>query len=134
MDDVRTKTVKVGGRTFELAFSVAALIDFKENIPDFDYYNFDKIRENISNPKGLIDVLYILAKWGCLLRDKELDVSKEWLMIHIPASPQRLVSIQVAILEALSEAMAMEAEEDEDNGREVDVALEEIQKKSEKTD
>lgn len=131
MDDVRTQPVKIGGRTFELAYSVGAMIDFKKIVPDLDT---EKMATAISTPEGMIDVLYILAKYGALLKGETLDVSKEWFMVHIPANAKKCIGIQVAIMNAMTNAMAMETEEDEEDDREVDVALQEIQKKSAITD
>lgn len=123
--------IKLGKREFPLAFTLKTMIRMQDNIPDFD---FNKLDEIVRKPKGLMDVMYELAVSGAALRDQTLDVSKDWMAERIPANQARLVQIQVAVVDALSDGMRMESEEEEDADREVDVVLEDIKKKDGKTD
>lgn len=129
--DISTRTVKIGGRTFDLAFTVASMIDIRKLDPDFD---FGKVDEIVSTPEGMVHALYVLAKSGAMLKNETLDVDEDWFSVHIPANVRKFVSIQIAIMETMADAMMMEAEEDDERSHEVDVVLQEIQKKREKTD
>ena len=126
----RTRTVKIGGRDFELAFTLRTMLMMQENIEGFDFNSIDRL---VATPKGMLDVLYILAENGAKLAGHELDVDKEWFAMHIPPTTRKMVAIQLAIIGALTDGMNMEAEEDDEAGREVDLVLKEIQKKSGKT-
>jgi len=128
---MKKHTITIAKREFNLAFTLNTMIRLQENLPDFD---FNKLDAMIRKPKGLIDVMYELAVSGAALEDRALDVSKAWMAEHIPASQKRLVEIQMEVVNALTDGMRMETEEEENEDREVDVVLEDIKKKDEKTD
>lgn len=119
--------VKIGGKTFPLAFTLKTLIDLQTEIKDFDLASLEI--SVAKDPKGLMDLLYLLASSGAALEDKELDVSREWMAARIPASAKRMADIQVAMMDTISDGMAMETEEAEEEN-EVDVTLREIKKNS----
>ena len=119
--------VKIGGKTFPLAFTLKTLIDLQTEIKDFDLASLEI--SVAKDPKGLMDLLYLLASSGAALEDKELDVSREWMAARIPASAKRMADIQVAMMDTISDGMAMETEETEEEN-EVDVTLREIKKNS----
>ena len=118
--------VKIGGRTFRLGYTVHTLMILEEKYGSLDT---DDIPQIISKLNGLVDVLYALAYDGAQLDGKELDVNKDWLAIHIPANQRKVVGLQVAVIDTVAEANRMESEEDEDLSKEVDVVLQELQKK-----
>lgn len=125
---VKTHTIKIGGREFALAFTLSSMLAMQNCIEGFNFNDIDKI---VSTPKGMLDTLYILADTGERLSGRELDVDREWFALHTPANMRKIVSIQIIIIKTLTDGMSMEAEDDDD--KEVDVVLQEIQKKSEKT-
>ena len=127
---VKTHTVKICGRSFDLAFPLAAVLKMENSIEGFNFNEIDKL---VSKPGSMLKILYILAQCGEALAGREMDVDEEWFGMHIPANMRKMISLQVTIMETLSDGMSMETEEDEENSREVDVILQEIQKKSEKT-
>ena len=128
---IKTQSVKIGGRTFSLAFTRKTMFDMQENIENFDYNQIDEI---ITRPKGLVDVLYYLAKTGEALEGREMDVDKDWFALHIPPSAKKIIYLQLLIRDTMQGNMHMESEEDDDRSREVDLVLQELQKKREKTD
>ncbi len=128
---IKTQSVKIGGRTFSLAFTLKTMFDMQENIEGFDYNQIDEI---ITRPKGLVDVLYYLAKTGEALEGREMDVDKDWFALHIPPSAKKIIYLQLLIRDTMQGNMHMESEEDDDRSREVDLVLQELQKKREKTD
>lgn len=128
---IKTQSVRIGGRTFSLAFTLKTMFDMQENIENFDYNQIDEI---ITRPKGLVDVLYYLAKTGEALEGREMDVDKDWFALHIPPSAKKIIYLQLLIRDTMQGNMHMESEEDDDRSREVDLVLQELQKKREKTD
>ena len=127
---VKTHTVKIGGRTFTLAFTLRAMLELQRRIEGFD---FNEINNLIRTTQGMLDALYVLAENGAKLNGEELDVDEDWFALHIPPTLRKMVSIQLAIAETFTDGMMMETEEDEWD-REVDVVLQEIQKKRQTTD
>lgn len=127
----KTRTVKIAGREFTIAFTLKAMIEMQNDIADFDLEDINHI---VTKPEMLVSVLYILAKSGAALEGKTLDVDKEWFSVHIPPNIKKLFSLQLSVIEACVDGMTMETEEEEDREREVDVILQEIQKKSQRTD
>lgn len=117
------RTVKIAKRTFPLAFTLGAMEELQNKIENF---NLAKLQEYVKSPSGLMDILLALMRQGAILEGKTLDVDRTWLASHLSPAPIRMAPIQVALLNALSDGLTMEAEED---GGEVDVVLEEIKKK-----
>ena len=115
--------VKFAKREFPLAFTMDALAEIEDMIPDF---NIGELGTYARNPRHLCDMLYCLARQGAVLEGKTLDVDRSWIGSHISPSPAQSVKIQVAVLNALTEGMRMDTEEEE--AGEVDVTLEEIKK------
>lgn len=127
---IKTQSVKIGGRTFSLAFTLKAMLDMQENIEGFDY---NQIAEIVRTTKGLLDVLYYLAVSGEALEGRKLDVDKDWFALHIPSNARKILYLQLAIRDTMQDNMRMESDDDDERSREVDVVLQEIQKKSGKT-
>lgn len=117
------RTVKIAKRTFPLAFTLGAMEELQNKIENF---NLAKLQEYVKSPTGLLDILLALMRQGAILEGKTLDVDRTWLASRLSPAPIRMAPIQVAILNALSDGLTMEAEQDEG---EVDVVLEEIKKK-----
>ena len=122
---MKTTPVKIGKRTFALAFTADALADLEDTIPDFELAN---IAEQTKSLKTLLDTLYILARAGEDLEGRELDVDRRWFGIHVSPAPLSLAKVQIAVLNALAAGFNMESGEEEEQG-EVDVVLEGIKQK-----
>ena len=123
--------VKIAGRMFPLAFPLRAMLEMQNSIEGFNFNDIDKM---VSNPNMLLPMLYILAENGALLNGEKLDVNQDWFSLHTPANVRKLISLQLSVIETITDGMMMETEEDEDREREVDLVLQEIQKKSQTTD
>ena len=128
---IKTHTVKIGGRTFNLAFTLKTMLDMQTGIDGFDFNRLDEI---VTKPGILLDVLYLMAKTGEALEGREMDVDKDWFALHLPPSMRKIMSLQFAIRDTIQDAMNMETNDDDEYSREVDLVLQEIQKKREKTD
>lgn len=122
--------VKVAKKEFPLLFSMGTLEMMEERIAGFD---LTKIDELIRSSKGLLDVLFCLATEGAIAEGRKLEESREWFGTHAPVSRTWITNAHEAIVAALVDGMRMETDDDEDD-EEVDVVLEEIKKKDEKTD
>jgi len=122
---MKTTPLKIGKRTFALAYTAEALARFEETVDGFDQA---RIAEQTKTMSTLLDAVTILAREGEYLEGRELDVDRRWFGAHISPSPLSMAKVQMAVLGAFAEGIRMEAEADEDEG-EVDVVLEELKKK-----
>lgn len=122
---MKTTPLKIGKRTFALAYTAEALAQFEEQVEGFDAA---QIAEQTKSMSTLLDAVTILAREGEYLEGRELDVDRRWFGAHISPSPLSMAKVQMAVLGAFAEGIRMEAEADEDEG-EVDVVLEELKKK-----
>ena len=120
---MKTTPLKIGKRTFALAFTANALAELEETVADFDIAN---IAETTKSMKTLLDVVTSLARAGEDLEGRTLDVDRKWFGAHISPAPLSIAKVQIAVLNAFSEGLRMEAEENEDG--EVDVVLEDLKK------
>ena len=120
-------TVSIAKKTFALAFTLDALDEIERMIPDF---NMSAVAEAARRPRYMVDILYAMAKQGELLEGRELSESRAWFGAHIPAAPKKIAEIQIAIFNAMTDAVKMENESDD--SAEKDVVLEELKKNGEK--
>lgn len=116
--------IKIAGRTFALAFTLNAMIEMQQQIPEF---SMAKISEYPRTPEGLRTIILALAREGEYLEGRKLDIDAAWLGSHIKPSPARIAKIQTAIIQAIMEGM--ELENDDGSDEETDVVLDEIRKK-----
>ena len=123
-------SLTIGGRKFPLAFTLNTMLRMQEEV---DGFNFDNMGEYISTAGGLVTMMYYMAASGAALENQKLDVSRTWMAERIPVNPKRIEQIRDAVIGAITDGMKMEAEEAENEDREVDVVLEDIKKKDGKT-
>lgn len=121
---MKTTPLKIGGRSFSLAFTLDAMCEMEDAIPDF---NVSKISDFVRSPRGLKTMVRIMAGQGELLEGRILDVDDAWFGTHITPAPAQIAQIQIAVLQALSAGMAMETNDGESG--EKDLVLEELKKK-----
>ena len=95
-------------------------------------FDFGDVNKMVADPNKMMPALFILAKYGAILNGQKVDFDQDWIDLHTPVSTRKIIAIQLAIINTISENMDMESEEDEDLEREVDLVLQEIQKKSER--
>lgn len=131
MDMAKKRTLKIGGREFPLAFTLKTMIRLKNDNPDFDFSDVGKMT---SDPAGLVKMLFYMMSDAASLDGKKLDVDEEWIALRLPYNARKIIALQLKIIHTVEEWMKMESEEDADEEREVDLVLQEIQKKSGKTD
>lgn len=118
--------IRIGGRDFALAFPLAALKELQEKIG----IDLDKLQNAVHDVKTMPTVLCTLARYGAILEGGTLDVDEAWLEARIPPSGKCLLRIQLELMETMAAWMMMETEEEDEKSREIDLVLEEIEKKS----
>ena len=122
---MKTTPLKIGKRTFALAFTADAMAKFEETIEGFD---LSKVSEQTKSMRTLLDSITILAEAGEDLEGRKLDVDRKWFGAHLSPAPLSVAKAQIAVLNAFAEGFRMEAETEDDDG-EVDLLLEEVKKK-----
>ena len=125
------KKIKIGGKVFPLAFPLRAMIEMQNTVEGFDLNDVSKTTKDFST---LMRMLWILADNGARLEGGKLEEDLEWFTLHTPVSTRKLLAIQIAVIDTVAEWMMMETEEEDEWDREVDVVLQEIQKKRQTTD
>ena len=118
---MKTVTIEIGGRQLPLVFDMAAWCEIDERVGAVQ-----DLGELLSGPGSVRivnRVAAILARSG-----GAEDVTEEWILKH--ASPRQLGEMSMKVTEAISVGFGMEAKEGEAGG-EVDVTLQEINKKKE---
>lgn len=127
---MKEHVIKIAKKEFPLLFSLGTLQRLEETIKGFDLSQID---ETLRTTKGLLDVMYCFAAEGATANDQELKESRAWFGAHAPASRNWIVNAHETIVATLIDGMSMETDDEEEN-EEVDVVLEELKKKDEKTD
>lgn len=123
-------TVTIAKKDFPIIFTLGTMEMLEETIEGFDLTNIDKV---LRSTKGLLDVLYCMAKEGSILDGNPMTESRQWFGAHCPASKQWIVKAHEAIVNAMITGMDMETD-DEDQDEEVDVVLQELKKNEKTTD
>jgi len=122
--------IKLDGREFPLAFPMKA---YREIVNCIDGFDFGEVNKMMTDPNKMMQTFYILAKYGAIMNGQEVDFDQDWIDLHTPVGTRKILAIQLAIINTINANMEMESEEDEDLNREVDLVLQEIQKKSKVT-
>jgi hypothetical protein len=122
-------TVTIAKKEFPLVFTLGTMEMLEETIKGFDLTNIDKV---LRSTKGLLDVLFCMAKEGSILDGKPMTESRQWFGAHCPASKTWIVKAHEAIVNAMIDGMSMETDDDQEN-EEVDVVLQELKKNEETT-
>lgn len=126
----KTYKVKIAGREFPLAYTMRTLIRLQEKDPDFDIGDVGK---SLSKIDKLIHILFCMMEDAAKLAGRPLDFDEEWVALHVSPNARQIMKFQLAIIHTVAENMKMDSEDTEED-REVDLVLQEIQKKSGKTD
>ena len=122
-------SVTIAKKDFPIVFTLGTMEMLEETIEGFDLTNIDKV---LRSTKGLLDVLFCMAKEGSILEGKPMTESRQWFGAHCPASKAWIVKAHEAIVNAMITGMDMETD-DEDQDEEVDVVLQELKKNEETT-
>lgn len=126
---MKEHSIKLAKKEFPLVFVLGTMQRLEETVPGFDLTQIDEL---LRSSKGLLDVLYCMAAEAAVVNGQELKETRAWFGAHAPASKTWIVKAHQEIVATLIDGMSMETD-DEDEGEEVDVVLEEIKKKDVKT-
>ena len=123
MEDI---TVKIGERTIPLKFTMKQFIMIEEEIG-----NLGEVKELILNGKkrlrNMIGVIRILGNAGLKHAGEEADLTDEWLTENM--NPYALRGYQIAVLACLTRDGESEAVKEQQENKERDLVMEEIQEK-----
>ena len=119
-------TLNIGDRKIPLRFKMNQFAEIEEEVG-----NLGEIRDLILNGKNrlrhIITIIRILGNAGMKKAGEEADLTEEWLTENM--DPHAVMAYQVAIIAVLSKGGKSEAVKEENETKERDLVLEEIEAK-----
>ena len=119
-------SVNIGEKKIPLKFGMREFIQIEEEVG-----NLGEIRDLILNGKNrlrhIITIIRILGNAGMKKAGEEADLTEEWLTENM--DPHAVMAYQVAIIAVLSKGGKSEAVKEENETKERDLVLEEIEAK-----
>ena len=119
-------TLKIGDRTIPLRFKMNQFAEIEEEVG-----NLGEVREMILNGKqrirNLMKVIRILGNAGLKHAGEKDDLTEEWLNEYM--DPHALLGYQLGVLACLSRESESQAAAEENESKERDLVLEEINAK-----
>ena len=119
-------TIKAGGRTYTLYFTLAAMDEIEEALGEPATFDKNQIEEIMSDRRKFMQVFITFANQGEIAQGHEGDLTVKSISRTI--RPGDLIKLQKAVIDEIVIGARMETEADDDDA-EVDVVLEEIKKK-----
>lgn len=123
MDNI---TIKIGEREIPLRFRMNQFIEIEENVG-----NLGEVREMIlkgrQRLRNLITVIRIMGNAGLKAAGEDADLTDEWLRENM--DPHALLAYQLAVIGCLSKGGESQAVKEENENKERDLVLEEIEGK-----
>lgn len=120
------KTFEILGREIPLLFNVGVWGDIEEQVCPMA-----ELEDHMTGKKRIATVIkmaVIMGNAALLEQGKKPVLTEAWLKKNLP--PKAITDAQMAIMEAISEAMMTENVQKED--QEVDLVLQELEKKADK--
>ena len=121
-------SINIGGRIIPLRFRMNQFAEIEEQIG-----NLGEVKNLILNSKNRIrncvGIIRIMGNAGLKHAGEEADLTEDWLMDNM--DPHALAGYQAAILACMMKENHSEARQEEEENKERDVVLEEIQAKKE---
>ena len=118
--------IEAGGRTLPLVFNMNSWGEIEEEIAPLQ--DVGGLLEGTKRVKTVLKLVRILANEGLECAGEKADVTEAWLGRTL--NPRQMGDLSMKAMQAVTQGMQMEATEDEP-GKEVDVTLQEINKKKE---
>ena len=119
-------TLNIGGRTIPMRFRMNQFAEIEEEVG-----NLGEVREMILNGKqrirNIVKVIRIQGNAGLKHAGQEADLTEDWLNENM--DPHALLAYQIAVLACLSKESESQAAEEENESKERDLVLEEINAK-----
>lgn len=119
--------ITINGKDIPLVFDMEAFGQVEEEVGSLVELN--EILNGKTRIKNLVKMVRIMGNIGLADSGAKADLTDAKL--NKAMKPSELAQYQIAIMNAITDGMKMETEEEEDPKKEKDLVLEEIQKKSE---
>ena len=119
-------TVEIGERQIPLQFKMNQFIEIEEEIGNLSDVK-ELILEGKHRLRNLVTLIRILGNAGLKAAGEEADLTDEWLTENM--EPYDVMTYQVKALSCLSKETESEAVKEENEDKERDMVLEEIQQK-----
>ena len=119
-------TLKIGERTIPLRFKMNQFIEIEENVGTLGEVK-ELIIRGKSRLRNLIKVVQILGHAGLKHAGETADLTEEWLTDNM--DPHALLAYQIAVIACLSKEGESQAAAEENENKERDLVLEEINEK-----
>ena len=121
-------TLKIGDRKIPLRFRMKQFIELEEELGNLIDIK-EKLLSDRHRLKTLVFTIRVLGNAGLEAAGEEPDLTEEWLEEHM--EPHGLMAYQIAVLACLSKETASQAQQEENENKERDLVLEEINAKKE---
>jgi hypothetical protein len=118
--------VVIGGREIPLRFRMNQFIQIEEEIGNLGEVR-DLILKGRNRLRNLVGVIRILGNAGLEHEGQEADLTDEWLRENM--EPHALMAYQLAAIGCLTKASESQAVTEENENKERDLVLEEIEAK-----
>ena len=119
-------SLNIGGRKIPLRFKMKEFIAMEEELG-----NLGEIKDLLLNDKHrlrtLVFSIMVMGNAGLKAAGEEPDLTEDWLGENM--EPHQLMIYQIAVLACLSKDSESEAIQEDNENRERDLVLEEIQRK-----
>ena len=119
-------TLNIGERKIPLRFKMNQFAEIEEEVG-----NLGEVRKMILNGKqrirNLMKVIRILGNAGLKHAGEQADLTEEWLNENM--DPHALMAYQIAVIACLSKESESQAAQEENENKERDLVLEEINEK-----
>lgn len=119
-------TLNIGDRTIPLYFGMDEFIEIEETIGNLGELR-DLILKGRQRLRNMIGAVRILGNAGLKREGKAADLTDEWLKENM--DPHALMAYQIAILACLHRDGESQAVSEENENKERDLVLEEIEQK-----
>lgn len=119
-------SLTIGDRTIPLYFGMDEFIEIEETIGNLGELR-DLILKGRQRLRNMIGAIRILGNAGLKREGKEADLTDEWLKENM--DPHALLAYQIAVLACLQRDGESQAVNEENENKERDLVLEEIEQK-----
>ena len=119
-------SLTIGERTIPLYFGMDEFIEIEETIGNLGELR-DLILKGRQRLRNMIGAIRILGNAGLKREGKEADLTNEWLKENM--DPHALLAYQIAVLACLKRDGESQAVNEENENKERDLVLEEIEQK-----
>ena len=119
-------TLTIGERVIPLRFTMNEFIEIEEEIGNLGEVR-DMILKGKNRLRNMIGVIRILGNAGLKHAGQEADLTDDWLKDNM--DPHALLAYQIGVLGCLTKASESQAVKEENENKERDLVMEEINQK-----